>query len=289
MQTTVDYLAGFLDADGCFTASAIRGGRAWSPRLTASGVHPAPMEEAKDRWGGSLNRYDSCKARGRPVWLWAAGGSSLDAALADLDGHLMMRAESASIITEWRQYGGKFRDERGRWRNAGGHAEQTRMHARLKELNRRGHGAAIDEDVPAVVPDLSPEYLAGMIDGDGAITAASNGKVSVAICTVPALIPAAAQRRWGGTLGRYEHHDGNSRPAWVWRISGRSAVPALEELRPHLLVKRAQASLALGLCDLVDADRSRILTLAQKEQRAVLTASLRRLNRRGRPLADGGS
>ena len=281
---SVSYLAGFLDADGCFTSAPIRGGNARSPRLNAVGVHPAPLDAAKARWGGSMGCYGSGNAAGRDLWSWTVSGLRLDAALDDLDAHLLMKRPEAQVIRDWRCYGGRFRDEKGRWRAEHGPDAWKSLHEELTRLNSRGADTPVPE-LPTELPTPPPEYLAGMVDGDGCIQASRTGKISLAICTVPPLVPTVAHMRWGGTLGQYGRRQGNpnARPAWVWRISGRSAVAAIEELRPHLLIKRAQASVALGLADLVDVGNLRTMTDLARSQRDVLVDALSALNRRGKP------
>lgn len=286
-EADLDYLAGFLDADGCFYAAEIRNGAASQPRLAAAGVYPAPLMLARSTWGGSVNGPYEAPGCRRATWSWAVTGRSLDAALSDLTGRLVVKREGAEILAEWRTYGGRHRDERGRWRGTDSRERWEPLMNRLRVLNERGSAAHV-ADIPEDIEAVSTAYLAGMIDGDGTVSTDARGKPHIAIACVPPIAPAMAHARWGGSLARYASRTPNARPAWVWRVSGEAVRAVAADIYPHLRVKAAQAALVTALLDLQKA-RGRSAGVAKginlsnddRTDRDVLVAALRSLNQRG--------
>lgn len=286
-EAELDYLAGFIDADGCFSAAEIRNGTAASPRLQAVGVYSAPLVLARSAWGGSINGPYAGPGNRRSVWSWNVAGRALDAALADLDGRIVVKREAAEILREWRTYGGRHRDENGRWRGVDSRDRWAPLMDRLRVLNGRGAGAAVSE-LPKTLAPVSTAYLAGMVDGDGTVSADDRGKPYVAIVCVPPIAPALAHARWGGSLGQYKQQNSNARPAWAWRAQGEDVREVAADLYPHLRVKAAQASLVVALLDLrkargKTAPTAKGLNLSDDDRsnRSVLVGALRALNQRG--------
>ncbi len=101
---------------------------------------------------------------------------------------------------------------------------------------------------------MTPEYLAGFFDGEGCVNITVSGKhrravVRVAIINTNVPMLEGIQRQYGGRV-----HKGRVRaktPHWkpfchvVW--TGRQAEELLLTIRPYLILKAAQADLALEL------------------------------------------
>lgn len=76
---SIEYLAGFLDADGCITIVATRPRtlqRGWtlSPshrlRVIVVGVDPRPLIAFQRRWGGRVYRQPGAKPHHKVEWSW---------------------------------------------------------------------------------------------------------------------------------------------------------------------------------------------------------------------------
>ncbi|MCC5574544.1 hypothetical protein IMZ11_02675 [Microtetraspora sp. AC03309] len=108
---------------------------------------------------------------------------------------------------------------------------------------------------------MSPEpttiaYLAGVIDSDGYITASSSTRGGRTYCA-PRVGISGTRREphdlaasiYGGTVRSYEPKDDRShhRTQYQWVLEGDGAATVIAAVLPYLLVKRAQAQLALQL------------------------------------------
>jgi hypothetical protein len=99
---------------------------------------------------------------------------------------------------------------------------------------------------------LPIEYLAGFFDGEGSICITGMGTkrkgaarlaVRCQVSNTNEVIVREFQRRWGGTVAERRQPAG-SRRQWGWSISHRAGRAFLDELVPHLFVKRRQAEIA---------------------------------------------
>ena len=98
-------------------------------------------------------------------------------------------------------------------------------------------------------------YIAGIIDGEGCISVWSvaskkdgakrhNIGVILDMSEKPAI--ELAQALFGGRIYHYPPR-GHSKPISRWQVSGEKAEIMLRAIKPYLLVKRAQAEVALRL------------------------------------------
>lgn len=98
-------------------------------------------------------------------------------------------------------------------------------------------------------------YLAGMIDADGYITIHRSSRQRQGVYHAPQIGIAGTRREphdlaasiWGGNVGFYQPADPRHLGQYQWSRQGAAAVPVIEAVRPYLLIKRAQADLALDL------------------------------------------
>jgi hypothetical protein len=98
---------------------------------------------------------------------------------------------------------------------------------------------------------VSPEYLAGIIDGEGHIRVAVScyryqyARVQVTNTCKPLLD--AIQKNFGGKI---ISHGPRSNPkwseCWKWDTAGQNAIEVLEAVLPFLIVKREDALKALA-------------------------------------------
>jgi len=98
--------------------------------------------------------------------------------------------------------------------------------------------------------DRGDAYYAGFFDGEGSISIVRrkpHGHIlHVDVGQVDRRPLDALKTRFGGTVQRQARHSYGQRDLWYWKVSARSALPFLEAVLPHLIVKREQAELALA-------------------------------------------
>lgn len=110
--------------------------------------------------------------------------------------------------------------------------------------------------------NISEQYLAGFIDGEGCITITINRRkdrqpqhcLTICVAQSDKWILDAMCESTG--LGKVFTASNSVRPwmkatksAWQWRIADRQALELLKTLQPHLLVKQAQAVIAIEFAE----------------------------------------
>lgn len=139
------------------------------------------------------------------------------------------------------------------------------------------------EDDRIVRPAVSPEYLAGLLDGEGYLGLIDprplqriHSRVGIQMTVRAPLDRVAAQ--YGGTIGLNRRAGGgNRKPIYVWVCPRSATLDLLNDALPHMCVKHEQAQLLLdwfGLREPGPADDS--------DPGAELFARCAKLNRRGR-------
>lgn len=87
---------------------------------------------------------------------------------------------------------------------------------------------------------MSPEYLAGFVDGEGCFFIEKrSGGAKLSIAQKDYSLLEMIQSQWGGTF--YHHPKGTS----YLTFAGSFAKPIIESILPHLILKRDQASFML--------------------------------------------
>ena len=137
-------------------------------------------------------------------------------------------------------------------------------------------------------------YWAGIFDGEGSVcivhrldkrarTKATRGgagewySVNVGITNTCLALLTQLQRQWGGSIGEDKLRSVHHRRRWKWQANCRAGIKFLAAVRPYLIVKARDVSLALTLQDHVDRagpHRTRRLTRADISARAALSARL---------------
>lgn len=89
-------------------------------------------------------------------------------------------------------------------------------------------------------------YVAGIIDGEGYIgLKRETWKEELVVVSVTPVLTDYLLQQYGGATYCYDDADPNHRPQYRWIVTGQKAVDVLTEVRPHLLIKRRQAELAI--------------------------------------------
>lgn len=104
-------------------------------------------------------------------------------------------------------------------------------------------------------------YLAGILDGEGSLSAGYNGdlpQVFVAVGMSDPTIPTWIAQTYGGKVYRCQN---TGRGSWNWQVNGLDCRPVIEAAFPHLKLKRRSAELVLAFVD----------TIRPREDRSVLS------------------
>lgn len=138
--------------------------------------------------------------------------------------------------------------------------------------------------------ELSIEYVAGIIDGEGCINIYKESRqkrtyynVRVQVGMADPLIPALLHKQFGGQLNiiNYKKSNINARDNNLWCIKTKQAEIFLETVIDHLILKKEQAKLALELRSLIgNGSRNN----HKKEEFADIKNRLSILNFRGKSL-----
>lgn len=151
-----------------------------------------------------------------------------------------------------------------------------------QRASRYRHGARCKP-----LTECEAAYMAGIFDGEGSIVLHARNwahcksiglKAMVSNTYVP-LLNWMRERTKVGYVHVHQRGEGNGwKDMGVWQINAEAAESFLRQLLPFLIVKRAQAELALSF-----QERIRVPALkAQREWQAEYLERMRELNRRGR-------
>jgi|SRR5687767_1712119 len=143
--------------------------------------------------------------------------------------------------------------------------------------------------------DTITPYIAGFIDGEGTITIKrqkrygrwyyvpliSCAQVQKPLNEVPLKM---MQKRYGGSIVRWSQRaqDGNRIDTVSWSITSRRAVRFIEEVGPHLIIKKNQAKIVSKFITLTDKKKSYKVTEELQAKRESLFWEMRRWNVKGR-------
>jgi hypothetical protein len=107
-----------------------------------------------------------------------------------------------------------------------------------------------------MMKSLNPAWLAGLTDGEGCIALSVNRR-GVRLFAYPAVyfgmsskalpILQAIHQQFGGSMKMIRRHTPKHHEAVMLTIAGSDAVELLKVIRPHLMLKRRQATIALRI------------------------------------------
>lgn len=285
---SAEYLAGFIDGEGYIALGRIR--RAVSPeypvRVVAYNTNRLVLEEIGQDWGGTLSwsasRKPHWKSQYALIWTNAAAAGLL----ARLAPCLRIKTRQANAVLGYYAHlrgCRRTRDSSGRLTSLSAQELEFRegIYCSLKSLNARGRQVSVPErdDVekrppsPRVGPSPSPEYLAGLIDGEGSLMVTktmgrgcrnAQYRARISLSNTHRAVLEDVQRTYGGILVDDSRSDPTWKPSYqlVWTDG---AVETLTlSIRSHLHVKRAQAGVIL---DFVRHKRSTLRRRKGRHQR----------------------
>ena len=126
------YLAGLLDADGCFYF------RPGNPEIVISGTNKKHLETIQQIFGGNVRRHGKAQGNWRQSWKWAVGSKEdISRVIDGVHPYLALKKERAFLL-----YNLLVR-------------YSTRDHAELKRLNKRGNPKKKSSQRPRLVGGAS--------------------------------------------------------------------------------------------------------------------------------------
>ncbi len=135
-------------------------------------------------------------------------------------------------------------------------------------------------------------YTAGLVDGEGCITIhqrPGRNYIELFITNTDPRMIGWLHERWGGAATWLYPTNPRHKPRGKWEVAARQAAAILPIIRPYLIVKAAQADLALAYQATMGRQGTRIVPPAQRAERDRLFTVMRGLNRKGPidKMADG--
>ena len=143
---------------------------------------------------------------------------------------------------------------------------------------------------------VTPEYIAGFLDGEGSFCIntgnrkAKRGgkkypyyKVCVQVTSTQREIMDILQARYGGSYSAAKDQRPQNKPSWHWTVAHQQARKVVEEVLPHLILKKAQAQVLMEyFSTILHRSPGKPLPSDIQRRRDELWGNLRRLNRVGR-------
>ena len=140
----------------------------------------------------------------------------------------------------------------------------------------------LDGDVIEAVARLTPQWVAGFFDGEGSVSAEKSGASYTVRITItqkdPKILALIALKYGNG--GMMSYHGANGAVCNRVRWAGRSALPFLRDVVPHVVVKRRAVEKAIELLELVSHTAER-LTDEDNSRRKQLHDEIKALTRLG--------
>lgn len=256
-----------MDGEGSLSLALRQHRRAspeYSTRVCVYNASREVLEEIQRTWGGTLSAVGQRKRGWKPAFALIWTNAAAAELLMELAPHLRVKARHASTLLEFQEHvwaGRRTRDASGRLLHlsAGELRARRWFYERMKWLNIRGTTPRMQrrgrEPSLAIGRDVSPRYLAGFIDGEGALMIARSSDSShkryqyrarIAVANVDRGVLEDLQGSFGGILTnqpprktRWKHAYGL---VWTDRMAGR----ILRAVKPYLRVKRRQAEVLLN-------------------------------------------
>lgn len=267
-ESTKAYVAGLMDAEGCFsiyrtTPRADGSTRTqYQPRIVLSNVDLPVIKWLVASFGGFYTKHTPAKGK---VWYqWNLNGkTSASTFLSLLMPYLRLKKQEALILQEFFGLGEGINP------------------AKRQELMDKIRAAKIRECVTTDTLDGQDDdkrthaYIAGIMDGEGCISAsfAPTGKPMLRIRMGNGYFPLIQmfQRLYGGWF-HTQHPKGNTREFYTWELTDKKSRESfLLQVLPYLRIKRNQAKLALEF--------TRIPKTAERIERAKICNEIREINR----------
>lgn len=246
-KLSLAYAAGFIDGDGSILVS--RYGRAHGVSVYATNTARPLLERFEHSFGGSLRLpiVDKRNRSWKPTQMWIKSINKSGGFLRDLEPLLFVKRKQAQLGLELVARKKIDRRTFRGWRYGSGAAPQEEYDARdviaaeIARLNSLPCSCP-HEGVPSL------DYLAGLFDAEGCVGVYKYKKtahrIQVNVSIRCQWILEHYERLFGGSVSK-----GNM--CWQWQCQCRIAQRFLQQITPHLVLKRERAINALSLYDSV--------------------------------------
>ena len=132
---------------------------------------------------------------------------------------------------------------------------------------------------------LSPQYTAGLFDGEGCIniwmTKTGYCQIRATLCMVEKPIIDMFKDSFGGCVTEIKKENDKWRDCWVWKCNGKDLMRFLEYIEPFCIVKKKQVAVGLKMRELIGYS-GRLIPEEIKDKRIELKNEMHALNRRGK-------
>lgn len=268
-----DYVAGYVDGDGSILISYNKPhGRSKNPYFSglvyATGCDRALAEEFQAQFGGNTKcNIDKRCDVWRPQYLWSISQGKSHELIDLIRPHLILKARQADLLVELGERRKLFHQNK-----LITEAELAIRDGIRKEVKRLNH----EMECPHDASHITIGYVAGIFDAEGHAGTVSHGnnssgrRVSLTITNNCRCILDGVAGLCGGSVRR-----GNG--GWRWELKGRKCTPVMEQMLPHLIVKRQRCESALEFNRNVGFGRSP----HEKQERARIAREMSVMNQKG--------
>jgi hypothetical protein len=264
-ERTKAYVAGLMDAEGCFSIykPTPKNGKAtpYQPRIVMSSVELPLVKWLVETFGGFYTAHRPAKGQ---VWYqWNINGrSAAPTFLTNILPYLRIKKEEALVLQEFYNLGDKQNP-----------SKRKELMDKIRGMKNR-ECVTTDTLDGSVENKLTHAYVAGVMDGEGCISAAftPDNKPMLRIRMGNNYRPLVQMflDLYGGWFHTQEAHD-NTKEFYTWELTGKEKRESfLLQVLPYLITKRPQAKLALELV--------RLPSSPNRELRKKLCDAIRYLN-----------
>ena len=239
-ETTKAYVAGLIDAEGCYTLSKhIRpeGYAMYDPLIRFTTSHLPTAKWVKENFGGYFSTKDWKDSQWKTYHQWRIGNDTEAASFLTLiQPYIWMKTPEAEILQEYYLL-------RGIQNRPAREAVYQKMVA-----HRERKSVTTNTSDFSFTDNIANAYLAGVFDGEGSIYFVETKgtiRLDVSLGNTSEPLVYAYQNIFGGSTRKRPPHNGVL-PMFEWKIGKQSDLEKfLLAMLPYLVTKREQAKLAL--------------------------------------------
>jgi hypothetical protein len=231
-------------------------------RIAVYNTNPQILREIRRGWGGHLSRVASRRDGWKPGYqlIWTNAAAAM--LVSEIEPHLRLKTAQARLMVQFQREVQKTRRKRnslGRLLplSARERAVREDFYRRLKRLNRTGPRKASRDQrdfsqghTSRVIRAISPEYLAGFIDGEGSLMLSKARRVirqdsayvaRLSIDNTYKSVLEEIQRDYGGGLFEQTPQKVGWSRSYKLLWTGCKVEGPLRLVAPYLRVKRSRA------------------------------------------------
>lgn len=242
-EHTKAYVAGLLDAEGCFTIvkQTTELQDHYHPRLILVSTFRPVIEWMVDNFGGVLYHKKLQPPR-QDAYHWKTNSKEQTCKFISLVlPYLKLKKDEAATLLEFCSLPSKKLIE-----------ERERLYQKIRQQKKRESVTTETQDF-SLKNSLANAYFAGFFDGEGCISLSRNGKyvapLKAAVGNTDKAILLEMQKRYGGRF--YEKKLSNlplHSPVFYWELQQSEQLEQfLLAVLPHLIIKRKPAMTGLEL------------------------------------------